>query len=84
MSNFSYIDESVNKVKQLEKIIKSGFELTKGFAEDIEENEENRQQIVDIRDMMVEYASIERDVKDTVRATEYAKNAMQRSHTDDR
>ena len=74
-----YLDESVEKFKQLEKVIKSGFRITSEVAEDLEIGHES---VNDMRDLMIGYAALEQNMKNCLRAAQETKAAIEANNGD--
>ena len=75
MANFRYLDDSIDKFKQLNKIIKSGFDVTSVVAEDLDLGDDS---VKEMRDIMLKYAAMERDLKNYVKATEESRKVFER------
>jgi len=75
MANFRYLDDSTDKFKQLHKIIKSGFEVTSVVAEDLDSGNDS---VKEMREIMLKYAAMERDLKTYMKATEESRRLYER------
>jgi len=72
-----YIDNSVQKFQDLKRIIAGGFNITKSVAEDIEETEEGKETIKELREIMLQYAKMEQEIKQYSEAAQHAKEKFQ-------
>lgn len=62
------VEDTIGRCKDLNKYVKEGFEVTKSIAEDCEDEENGKEFANEIRDLMLDYASMERDVEQYVTA----------------
>ena len=70
MAFFRFLDDSTEKFTKLDRVIKSGFKLTTEAADDLEKGDEN---VRELRDLMIQYASMEHDMKNYLKAAAEAK-----------
>lgn len=57
------IDNVLSKMKDLEDLIQGGMEITQECALDCEENEEGCPEVKELKNVMLAYASMSRDIK---------------------
>ena len=69
-----YLDESVEKFKQLERVIKSGFKITSEIAEDLEIGDES---VKEMRELMIGYAALEQNMKNCLKAAQNTKSTFE-------
>ena len=82
--SYKYLDNTLKKAKGLEEIISAGEVITKSVAEDLEENDEGKTAVEELRIVMVEYARMKRELKQYVEAAEFAKKKYTRNHMSNR
>ncbi|XP_066929847.1 E3 SUMO-protein ligase NSE2-like [Clytia hemisphaerica] len=80
MAFFRYLDDSTEKFTKLDRVIKSGFKLTTEAADDLEKGDEN---VRELRDLMIQYASMEHDMKNYLKAAAEAKLVFEDSMNGD-
>ena len=60
--NHVEVDHVLSKMKNLEELIKSGMEITQECALDCEENDEGCPDVRDLKEVMLAYANMIRDI----------------------
>jgi len=78
MTSFKHLDQTIIKIKGLDDIIKGGEKSARDVAEDFEVTDEAKQAVNDLRDVMLEYAKMKRDIKNYTQAVEEAKQTFMR------
>ena len=75
-----YLDESVDKFKQLDKVIKGGFKITSDLAEDLEIGDEA---VNEMRELMLGYAALEQNMKNCLKAAQETKSNFEQNLNQD-
>lgn len=75
-----YLDESMDKFKQLDKVIKGGFKITSDLAEDLEIGDEA---VNEMRELMLGYAALEQNMKNCLKAAQETKSNFEQNLNQD-
>lgn len=62
MASLKHIETNITKFEAVKDVVNGGFNVTKSVAEDCEETEEGREIIRELRDVMLEYSHMQREI----------------------
>ncbi|XP_053571323.1 E3 SUMO-protein ligase NSE2 [Bombina bombina] len=80
--SFTFIDNSISSLKNCQTYISTGMEIASGVALDLLENG-NMTDVNSMESVMMEYAAMERDLKQYIKAVEQTVNTLKREQLEE-
>lgn len=77
---FNTVDNAVSKLQKIKELIDSGMGATLDVALDLEERKEGCEEVKELKDTMLQYAEMERDVGQWLKALDKTKTEFNKEH----
>ena len=82
---FRGVDNAVDKMKKLkEQLISNGMTATLDVALDLEENQQNNSHVPELKDTMLQYTAMERELSQWMEALEKTKTQLKKEYNPER
>ncbi|XP_077990491.1 E3 SUMO-protein ligase NSE2-like [Glandiceps talaboti] len=80
--NFAVVENAMGQLRKMNQFIETGMTACLDVALDLEESEDNPDQVNELKNKMLEYASMERDLSQFTQAIENVKDQIRKTPSD--